>query len=135
LQPTILIIDDGEDDVLLMKIVLSRIRRDLKTEVALSGEAGLALLRRGEASPQLILLDLKMPNMSGIEVLQKIRGDAGLRGIPVVMITNSTLESDKMAAVEAGADSFLHKATDLDQFRKDMERILARWLDTKASHP
>ncbi len=134
MQPTILIIDDNEDDVLLMKLVLSKTGRDLRTEVAFSGEAGLALIGGGKTSPELILLDLKMPRMDGIEVLRKIREDMSLNRIPVVIVTHSDMESDQQASIKAGADSFLHKASDINQFKKDIEHILDRWLGTNALH-
>lgn len=68
--------------------------------------------------------------MDGIEVLRKIREDEVPRSIPVVIVTNSSLESDQQAAFKAGADSFLQKATDLNQFKKDIESVLDRWLGT-----
>jgi CheY-like chemotaxis protein len=134
MQPTILIIDDNEDDVLLMKLVLSKNGRDLRTEFALSGEAGLALIRGGKMLPELILLDLKMPGMDGIEVLRKIREDMTLSHIPVVIVTHSDMESDQQASIKAGADSFLHKASDLDHFKEDIEHILNRWLGANVPH-
>jgi CheY-like chemotaxis protein len=104
----------------------------LNTEVGLSGEAGLALIREGKTPPKLVLLDLKMPRMDGIEVLRKIRDDENLRSIPVVIVTNSNLESDEQAALKAGADNFLRKARDLDQYKMDIERILESWLGWNA---
>ena len=130
MQPTILIIDDNEDEAIITRMVLSKIRRDIRMEVALSGEIGLEIIRKGKVPPALVLLDLKMPGMNGNEVLRKIRDDRALTGIPVVILTNSDLEADEQACVEAGADCFLHKAVNLDRFQKDMECILARWLDT-----
>jgi len=134
MQSTVVIIDDSEDDVLLTKFVLSKTGRDIRTEVALTGEAGISLLRERETPPTLVLLDLKMPRMDGLEVLRTIRIDERLHHIPVVIVTNSKLESDERAAAAAGADSFLHKSTDVDQFRKDIELILQSWLDTNAGH-
>jgi CheY-like chemotaxis protein len=130
MQPTILIVDDSEDDVLLTKLVLARTGRDFRMEVVSSGEDGLALIRGEKTPPKLILLDLKMHGMDGIEVLRKIREDEVPRSIPVVIVTNSSLESDQQAAFKAGADSFLQKATDLNQFKKDIESVLDRWLGT-----
>jgi CheY-like chemotaxis protein len=127
-QPTILIIDDSEDDLLLTKMALMTIDKKISVETALSGEAGLVFLHEGNTLPTLIILDLKMPGMSGIEVLIKIRSEASLRTIPVVIVTHSDLESDKQAAFKAGADSFLQKATDPDNFKRDLEPALNRWL-------
>ncbi len=134
MQPTILIIDDSENDVLLTKAALAKTGRSFRTEVASSGEAGLSLIRGGKTPPKLILLDLKMPGMDGIEVLRKIRGDETLSGIPVVIVTNSILESDEQAAFKAGANGFLHKATDLGQLKKNFESLLDRWLGMNTPH-
>ena len=133
MQPTILIIDDNEDDVLLTQFVLSKTGRELRTEVAPSGETGLARIEGGKTLPNLILLDMKMPGLDGIEVLRKIRSDERLNGIPVVIISHSDLVSDKQASLQAGADSFMHKSPDLDQFKKDIERLLDFWLGTNTS--
>jgi len=128
MKKTVLIIDDNEDDVLLTKMVLSKIGKDIRTESAPSGEDGMAMLRDGRPIPALILLDMKMTGMSGLEVLRLIREDPGLGHIPVMMVTHSELESDRAASLAAGANGFFHKAIDMDEFRKDMERILERWL-------
>jgi CheY-like chemotaxis protein len=124
----ILIIDDSEDDVLLTQMVLAKISKDIKVETALSGEAGLALLRRKDVPPSLILLDLKMPGMDGLNVLCAIRADERLRPIPVIIVTHSDLESDKDACGKNGANSFLSKSVDLDLFMKNMRSELERWI-------
>ena len=124
----ILIIDDSEDDILLTKMVLAKISRELHTESALSGEAGLAVLRDGSALPALILLDLKMPGMDGLDVLRELRLDGRLRLIPVIIVTHSDLESDKEASFKNGANSFLNKSVDLDQFTMHIRNELKKWL-------
>lgn len=118
--PIILIIDDNEDDILLTKLALSKIWRDIKPEVAMSGDAGLEILRERKMKPNVVLLDINMPGMNGIEVLRKIREDYSLNSLLVVILTHSKLESDKEAAMNAGANSFLHKAADLDQFKNSV---------------
>jgi len=127
MQSTILIIDDNEDEVLLTKAVLSKIGRDIIMETAFGGEEGLSLLRNRRQLPALVLLDLKMPVMDGFEVLRRIRADEKTAHLPVIVVTNSNLESDRQAAVKTGADGYLHKSYGLDQFRKDLERVLERW--------
>jgi CheY-like chemotaxis protein len=128
MNKTILIIDDSEDDILLTKMVLAKTGCDIRTESALSGEAGLAMLRDGRPLPVLIFLDIKMTGMDGLEVLRRIRADADVRHIPVMMVTHSELESDRAASSAAGANGFFHKSIDMDEFRKDMERILERYV-------
>ena len=125
---TILIVDDDVDDIELTRLSLEAVRRDIIVKEALSGAAALKLIRDGGCCPDLILLDLKMPGMNGVETLREIRADARIKGIPVVIVTSSTLESDLEDANSAGADGFVHKAFDSSQFNKEIKTALDRWL-------
>jgi CheY-like chemotaxis protein len=127
-EQNILIIDDNDDDILLTTMVLKKIRSRLRVEAAVSGEAGLACLREKGPLPSLILLDLKMPGRDGLAVLRAIREDERLRGIPVVVVTHSDLESDREASFKCGADSFLNKSVDLGQFTRHMRNELEKWI-------
>jgi two-component system response regulator len=124
----ILVIDDSEDDILLTQMVLKKIRGDIEVEAALSGAAGLAFLRGGEALPALILLDLKIPGMDGLHILRAIRADERLCRISVVVLTHSDLESDKEASFTSGASGFLNKSVDLNQFAEEIRKELERWM-------
>jgi len=124
---TIMIVDDSRDDIELAEIALKASGREVKVNSALSGEAALISLR-SEEKPVLVLLDLKMPGMSGIETLRKIREDSQLNEIPVVVLTSSSLPSDEEDAYAAGANGYLLKAIDLTHFSKDMKSLLDRWL-------
>lgn len=121
---TILIVDDNPDDIEITKIILGRIGRPLNVEDAPSGEAALTRLRAGKDLPSMILLDIKMPGMTGIDTLCQIRADERLKAIPVIIVTSSSLESDEKQAYAAGADNFLHKAFDIEQFSNDIKNIL-----------
>ena len=125
---SILIVDDSPDDIEITKRILKKSGIALKIEEALCGESALALLRTYSTLPRLILLDLKMPGMNGIETLREIRKNDRLKQIPVIMLTNSTLDSDKQEAHNAGANAYLHKAFDIDQFRNELNFALQRWL-------
>jgi len=125
---TILIVDDNPDDIEIAKRILAKSRSDIRVEEVSCGEAALALLHDGGERPSLMLLDLKMPGMNGIDTLRKIREDDRLKDIPVIMLTTSSLESDRKEAFEAGADAFFHKAFDINQFSDDIKCILDRWL-------
>lgn len=104
-QQRILIIDDNKVNVELLKAQLKRYPYDL--EVAYDGEEGLAKIH--ENPPDLILLDLMMPKVSGYEVCRTIKQDPDLKFIPVIVITALSELDDKIKAIELGADDFLIK--------------------------
>src|SRR5512140_2495185 len=112
----ILIIDDDPNDTELTKRALSKAGFETIIEATASGEAALELLRKEANLYSLIFLDLKMPGMSGIETLRCIRADMCLRRSTVIILSNSILESDKNASYAAGADGFMQKSIDMDQF-------------------
>jgi CheY-like chemotaxis protein len=124
----ILIVDDSPGDLELTTIALETTGREVKALFAKDGASALAMLRPGNELPALILLDLKMPGISAIEVLREIRTDERLRELPVVVVTSSSLESDRTEAIDAGANDYLEKPLTLAQFSKDLESILRRWL-------
>lgn len=124
---TIMIVDDNPDDIEIARIALSKTGREIKVKTASRGEIALELLQEEDELPSLILLDLKMPGMSGINTLCQIRLDARFKAIPVVIVTSSTLESDEKQAYAAGADNFIHKAFDIEQFTNDIKNLLERW--------
>ena len=128
MEPKILVIDDSEDDVLLTQMVLTKISKNIKVETATSGEAGLTFLRGGNSPPSLVLLDLKMPGMDGLDVLCAIRADERLRSIPVIIVTHSDLESDRSACSMNGANSFLNKSVDLERFKESVRKELEKWI-------
>ena len=97
----IFIVDDSPTDIELTTIALEATGREIRVRSALDGKSALAMLRNGLGVPALILLDLKMPGMSGIEVLREIRADDRLKEIPVVVVTSSALESDRTEAIAA----------------------------------
>ncbi len=124
----IYIVDDSPTDIELTTIALEATGREIVVRSATDGKSALAMLRNGLGVPALILLDLKMPGMSGIEVLHEIRADDRLRGLPVVVVTSSALDSDKMEAIAAGASDYIQKPLALAQFSKDLDSILRRLL-------
>ena len=124
----IFIIDDSPTDIELTTIALEATGREILVRSATDGKSALAMLRNGLGVPDLILLDLKMPGMSGIEVLREIRADDRLRDLPVVVVTSSALESDKTEAIAAGASDYIQKPLELAKFSEDLDSILRRLL-------
>jgi len=103
--PTILVVDDEED-------LLSLLDYNLKREgfqVVLARDGVEAIEQAREHEPDLIILDIMMPKMDGIEVCEKLRTDARLRTIPIMMLTARTEEDDKVEGLDVGADIYLGK--------------------------
>jgi CheY-like chemotaxis protein len=81
-----------------------------------------------EKRPKIILLDLKMPRVGGIEVLRRIRGDERTKNIPVVVMTSSKEEKDIIASYDLGVNSYIVKPVDFDQFNKSIRDMGFYWL-------
>ncbi|WP_291429829.1 response regulator [Deinococcus sp.] len=129
----ILLIDDNPNDVELALTALDEARvgpDSHEVSVASSGAQAIALLEQARERgtlPDLILLDLKMPHMDGIAVLDAIRADSALRGIPVVMLTTSGEGRDIRESYAHGASAYVIKPMDFTQFRDAMRTIQAFW--------
>ena len=106
--PLILIVDDNPTNVDILQTRLASHNYDILT--AADGEAGLALAR--EKQPDLILLDIMMPKVDGIEVCRILRADPSLPFMPIIMVTAKTDSKDIVAGLEAGADEYLTKPVD-----------------------
>lgn len=125
---TLLIIDDSEDDIDMTSHVLSRLGWPIRTESASSGEETSARLEDDRELPDVVLQDLKMRGLDGIEVLRHLRARARWSAIPVLILTHSGLESDLAAAREAGAAGVIHKTVSIAQFKSEMREALEPWL-------
>jgi CheY-like chemotaxis protein len=116
----ILLAEDNPGDVLLFREALKSRALGCDIQVAEDGQKAIALLR-GAAMPDaqrldLIVLDVNLPRSSGELVLREIRAQPSLVGIPVIMLTSSPSPDDKAMAAKMGADLFIQKSSDLDQF-------------------
>jgi CheY-like chemotaxis protein len=124
----VLIVDDDPSDIYITKRILSQAWSEVQVETASRGEIALELLHGEDELPSLIFLDLKMPGMSGIATLRRIRADERLKDITVIVLTNSLLKADKEEAYAAGANGFIQKAVDMDLFAREIRSLLERWL-------
>ena len=91
---------------------------------------GAYAVRDNTVQPELILLDIKMPKIDGIEVLQKIKGDARLRTIPVVIMTSSDEQPDVAKAYELGVNSYIVKPVEFGAFAETVAKIGMYWIMT-----
>jgi len=133
-QPVeILLVEDNPADVRLTIEALKDAKVYNELRVVSNGVDALAYLRReGEYAdatrPDLILLDLNLPRMSGLEVLEVIKNDEKLRAIPVVVITTSQAEQDIIRSYNNHANCYICKPVDLDQFITVIKSIQNFWL-------
>ena len=105
----ILIVEDNEKNMKLVRDVLQV--KGYQTLEAGTGEDGLRLAR--ERSPDLVLMDIQLPGMSGIDALKVLRADSATAAIPVVAITASVMQQDRQEIMRAGFDGFIEKPVNL----------------------
>jgi CheY-like chemotaxis protein len=113
----ILLVDDDADDILLTSRMLEAGRVDVRVRTAANGAEALELLRRGGSGPrpELILLDINMPVMNGVQFLREFRADALFRSIAVVVLTTSAAALQLDADRSLGADAYVDKPFGMDQ--------------------
>lgn len=132
----ILLVEDNDDDVRLTRRALHKnnILNDLI--VMKDGVEALTYLRaavdprasRTHGLPAIILLDLKLPKMDGLEVLRELRADPRLRRQPVVILTSSKEEQDIIRSYDLGANSYIRKPVDFEQFSTAINQLQLYWL-------
>jgi CheY-like chemotaxis protein len=125
----ILLVEDSLADIELTMEALAGAKVANVVTVARDGVDALARLRSvAERLPDLVILDLNLPRMNGHEVLAAMRADARLRRIPVAVLTTSSAERDVVKTYELGANCFLTKPVDIDQFVHVVQSIDDFWL-------
>lgn len=130
---TMLVVEDNPGDLELMMIAFKMIEFPYKVVVTRDGVEALDYLlgcgnhdgRPKSDPPVLVLMDLKMPRMNGFEVLKTMREDPALKSIPVVMLTSSVEDADRTKAMKYGADLYLQKAVDFNEFMVMLRQIEA----------
>lgn len=135
-EKLILLVEDNPDDEALTKRALSKTNIANRVIVARDGvEAWDFLTGKGERiggdatdAPQLILLDLKLPKLDGLGLLRRIRGDERTKLLPVVILTSSTEEIDRINGYGLGANSYVRKPVDFKQFLEAAMQLGLYWL-------
>jgi CheY-like chemotaxis protein len=132
----ILLVEDNSSDVDLTKRALDKGRIANELIVARDGKQALDyLFGEGEYAgrdvtelPAVMLLDLKLPKVPGLDVLRRVRGDARVRRLPVVILTSSKEEQDVAAGYDLGANSYMRKPVDFKQFSEAIQHLGLYWL-------
>ena len=139
----ILLVDDDPNDVELALRALQKTRRSEKIQIARDGEEALDFLfcrgphaeRSHDCPPRLVLLDLKLPKVDGIEVLKEIKGDQRTRPIPVAVLTSSKEQRDMLTCYQLGANSYIQKPIDFEHFQRAIDDLGYYWLAVNQSLP
>ena len=141
----ILLVEDNQDDEVLTIRALKKNNIANNVEVARDGQAALDYLygtgahagRDVSAQPQIVLLDLKLPKVDGLEVLKRIRADERTRLLPVIVLTSSKEDQDLLRSYSNGANSYIRKPVDFVQFTEAVRQLGLYWLvlnETPPSH-
>jgi CheY-like chemotaxis protein len=126
----ILLVEDNPMDVDLTRRAFARRRLTHPIDIARDGEEALRYIQKWESHarlPVLILLDLKLPRVDGLEVLRQLKRHPTFHIIPVVILSTSTEDRDIQVAYEEGANSYIVKPVDFDQFMQIVEYIQIYW--------
>ncbi len=134
-QVEILLVEDSSADAEMTLRTLKRRGIANRIEWVRDGVEALQFLRcegpwaaRGNGHPRLVLLDLKMPRMDGLQVLEQMKGDSRLDTIPVVMMTSSREEGDLIASYRLGVNSYIVKPVDFDAFAEIVAQVGMYWM-------
>ena len=139
----ILLVEDNPDDEALTRRSLNKSNVLNEVVVALDGVEALDYLfgtgsyegRDVKCLPQLVLLDLKLPKIDGLEVLKRIRSDRRTKYLPVVILTSSDEERDLVESYELGANSYVRKPVDFNQFAAAVQQLELYWLVLNQAPP
>lgn len=135
-DPGLLLVEDNAQDEILILRALRKARADGPVDVARDGQQALDYLfaegafraRAGAAAPAVVLLDIGLPRLSGLEVLERLRADARTRLQPVVMLSSSDDERDRLGSYRRGANSFVRKPLDFARLSETVGQLSAYWL-------
>lgn len=135
-EQVILLVEDNEQDELLTIRALEKNRILNKVVVARDGAEAIDYLfgtgryagRNVRDLPQVVLLDLKLPKVDGLEVLKQIRGNEATKLLPVVILTTSNEESDLVTSYRLGVNSYVRKPVDFDEFSQAVKQLGLYWL-------
>jgi CheY-like chemotaxis protein len=136
INKTILLVEDNPQDEKLILRALRKVNLANQVDVVRDGQQALDYLfcegdfaeREATDSPAIVMLDIGLPRVSGLEVLKRLRSNPGTRLLPVVILTSSDEERDRLASYEGGVNSFVCKPLDFSEFAETVARLGIYWL-------
>lgn len=129
----LIVVEDDPGDAELVRIALATLNKALRVVFFADGRETLSWLDRRKAESDdapLMLLDLNLPRVSGLEILQRLRSEERHRDITVVVMTSSAREQDRRAALQAGAAEVLTKEVVFDKFLQVLDRLISQYVRT-----
>ncbi len=135
-DPVILLVEDNRDDAELTRLALTDCKVGNQLVWVRDGQEALDWLyctgpyvgRDPCLLPTVVLLDIKLPKINGLEVLQRVRQDSATRRLPVVILTSSKEEQDIIRGYDLGANSYIRKPVDFEQFTKAIKELGVYWM-------
>lgn len=134
LMNTVLLVEDNPDDEELALRALKNLDPSIEVSVVRDGEEALNYLLGAFENPytrrklpKVVLLDLKLPKLNGLDVLQRIRSTNRTRYLPVVVLTSSSEESDIRKCIDMGANSYVRKSIEYNQLIREIRQIAVYW--------
>jgi two-component system response regulator len=139
----ILLVEDNPDDLDLALLALRKNHLANRIHVVRDGEEALDFLfcrgafhdRSFENAPRLVLLDLKLPKVDGLEVLRELKNDTRTKAVPVVVMTSSREQRDMVEGYQLGVNSYIQKPVDFNEFRDIIKQLGFYWLVINQSPP
>ena len=118
----VIIVEDDDKSMRLIKLLCSKIN-DLKVLEARNGHEGLKMIQEG--NPSLVILDIKLPGIDGIEICQRLRRDEVLSKLPIIAVTAYALNGDEKRILDAGFDMYFPKPLDIKAFTRVVNQFLS----------
>jgi two-component system response regulator len=136
-ETEILLVEDNPTDAELILRAFKKLTHDTRLEIVNDGASALEILsglsesisKKTKHGPRVILLDLNMPKVDGLQILRSIKSDEFARTIPVVILTSSTNEEDIKECYQSGANSYIVKPLNYEDFFQTVSEIIHYWLD------
>ena len=134
MRPIILVEDNPDDEELTIR-ALRRGNIDNQILVARNGEEALTMVLNANPLPTVVLLDLKLPKVDGLEVLRQLRANERTHTLPVVILTSSTEERDIIDSYSLGANSYVCKPVEIEKFTESVRQLGLYWAVINEMHP